>query len=168
MAKKHSKNLSKVQSYLDGTYGGKIKSGYTGKKSITRKIGDIWEDSDGVKWEQKNGYRSKLTKVNVGMFSKQCSTCKKAIIKPWDKDVFSATTRCYHCQLDFEVDIKTKPIRWFAWKRLKDLQNMEAVEKDFIQWLDELENMKQEKVFDKSVVNALANSNVEMSIKKNS
>ena len=28
-----------------------------------RKVGDRWTDSDGVEWEQKNGYRSKITKI---------------------------------------------------------------------------------------------------------
>ena len=57
MGKKLEKNLTKVQSMLDGTYGGKIQSGYEAKK-IDRKVGDIWNDSDGDQWEQMNGYRS--------------------------------------------------------------------------------------------------------------
>ena len=44
---------------------------------------------------------------------------------------------------------------------------MESIEKDMIQWIDELEKQKNEKVFDKKVANALANGEVEMSIKKN-
>ena len=35
-------------------------------------------------------------------------------------------------------------------------------------WVDELEKQKQEKIYDMSVANAMANDNVEMSIKKNS
>ena len=60
-----------------------------------------------------------------------------------------------------------KPIRWYAYRRLKELQNMKSIEKEMVQWVDELEKQKQEKIFDKSVVNAMANANVEMSIKKN-
>ena len=44
---------------------------------------------------------------------------------------------------------------------------MKSIEKEMVQWVDELEKRKEEKIFDKSVVNAMANSNVEMSIKKN-
>ena len=78
-----------------------------------------------------------------------------------------ADGRCYYCQMDFEVDLKVKPIRWFAYRRLKDLRNMEAIEKDMIQWIDEMDKQKEEKIFDMSVANAMANDNVEMTINKN-
>ena len=108
---------------------------------------------------------------SVGLFSKQCKDCGKncspKMAKPWDRDCFKADGRCYYCQLDYEVELKTKPIRWFAYRRLKDLQNMESIEKDMIQWVEEMEKQKNEKVFDDKVANALANGEVEMSIKKN-
>ena len=44
---------------------------------------------------------------------------------------------------------------------------MTALEKDMEQWVDELEKQKNEKVFDDKVANAIANGEVEMSIKKN-
>ena len=47
------------------------------------------------------------------------------------------------------------------------MSNMEALEKDMEQWVEEFTKMRKEKVFDKSVANAMANDNVEMSIKKN-
>ena len=66
---KQSKNLAKVQSMLDGTYGGKIQSGYSPTEEH-RKVGDKWTDSDGNKWEQKEGYRYKIPSMpSVGMFS---------------------------------------------------------------------------------------------------
>ena len=82
MGKKYSKNLSKVQSMVDGTYGHKIQSGYTPDAEPIRKVGDVWTDSDDVQWEQMNGYKSKITKtVNVGIFTYQCSDCKKGLSK---------------------------------------------------------------------------------------
>ena len=42
---KQSKNLAKVQSMLDGTYGGKIQSGYSPTEEI-RNVGDKWIDSE--------------------------------------------------------------------------------------------------------------------------
>jgi len=45
---------------------------------------------------------------------------------------------------------------------------MVSIENDLIQWIDEREKMKQEKIFDMSVANAMANDNVSMAIKKNS
>ena len=60
-----------------------------------------------------------------------------------------------------------RPIKWFAYRRLKDLKNMEALEKDMIQWVDEMEKQREKNPFDMKVANALANGEVEMQIKKN-
>jgi hypothetical protein len=172
MGKKHSKNLSKVQSMVDGTYGGKIQSGYTPESEPERKVGDKWTDSDGIPWEQRDGYQVKgrlaTSDITHPSWDKKCSMCESLILKPWDKDTHKADGRCYHCQLNYELDLQfDKPLRWFAYRRLKELQNMKSIEKEIIQWVDELEKQKQEKIFDMSVANAMANANVEMSIKKN-
>ena len=168
---KQSKNLAKVQSMLDGTYGGKIQSGYTPTEEV-RKVGDKWIDSEGYEWEQKEGFRVKNSVMPaVGMFNHQCKDCGKncspKMAKPWDRDVWKADGRCYYCQIDYEIDLKTKPIKWFAYRRLKDLQNMESLEKDMIQWVDEMTKQREKNPFDMKVANAMANGEVEMSIKKN-
>ena len=169
---KQSKNLAKVQSMLDGTYGGKTQVGYGDQDSKHRSVGDTWTDSEGYEWEQKEGFRVKNSVMPaVGMFNHQCKDCKKncspKTAKPWDRDCFKADGRCYYCQLDYEVELKTKPIRWFAYRRLKDLQNMESLEKDMIQWVDEMTKQREKNPFDMKVANAMANGEVEMSIKKN-
>ena len=170
---KQSKNLAKVQSMLDGTYGGKIQSGYSPTEEV-RKVGDKWTDSEGYKWEQKEGFRVKSggSGISVGMFSHQCKDCKKncspKTAKPWDRDTWKADGRCYHCQMNYELDLKFESkLRWYAYRRLKDLRNMESLEKDMIQWIDEMTKEKKKNPFDEKVANALANGEVEMSIKKN-
>ena len=164
-----SKNLQKVQDMLDGNYKSKIQVGqYTGEDE-KREVGDKWTDSDGNEWEQKDGYRTKNTS-NIAHHSwdEKCSGCEKLILKKWDKDTYKADGRCYHCQLNYELDLQFEaPIRWFAYRRLKDFKNMESLEKDMIQWVEEFTKMRNEKVFDKSVANAMANENVSMQIKKN-
>ena len=170
---KQSKNLAKVQSMLDGTYGGKIQSGYSPTEEV-RNVGDKWTDSEGYEWEQKEGFRVKSagSMPAVGMFNHQCKDCGKncspKMAKPWDRDCFKADGRCYYCQMEYEIDLKAdKPIRWFAYRRLKDLRNMEALENDMIQWVDEMEKTQQKNPFDETVANALANGEVEMTINKN-
>ena len=164
-----SKNLQKVQDMLDGKGTGKIQVGqYTGDDE-RREIGDKWIDSDGNEWEQKEGYRTKNTS-NVAHHSwdKKCSSCKKLILKKWDKDTHKADGRCYHCQLNYELDLKfDKPIRWFAYRRLRDLRNMKSIERDMEQWIDEMTKQNNTNPFDMKVANALANGEVEMSINKN-
>ena len=164
-----SKNLQKVQDMLDGNYKTKIQSGYTHYEE-QRKVGDKWTDSDGVEWEQKKGYKMKISKLaSRGIFDAHCKTCEKGILKPWDKDTHKADGRCYHCQMDYELNLQfDKPIKWFAYRRLKDLQNMDAIHNDMEKFVFEKhEHEKNEKIFDKSVVNAVANENVEMTINKN-
>ena len=166
------KNTQRVQDMLDGNYKNKIQVGYS-KTEETRKVGDKWTDSDGVEWEQKEGFKVKLSNTPaVGMFNHQCKDCGKncspKMSKPWDRDCFKADGRCYHCQTNYELDLKfDKPIRLFAYRRLKDLQNMESLEKEMEQWVEEFTRMKAEKVFDESIANAMANDNVSMQIKNN-
>ena len=165
------KNIQKVQDMLDGNYKNKIQVG-VGDQEVeeTRKVGDKWTDSDGNEWEQKDGYRTKNTSnIKHHSWDNKCSGCEKLILKKWDKDTYKADGRCYHCQLNYELDLQfDKPIRWWAYRRLKDLRNMESIEKEMVQWVDEFEKIRNEKVFDTKVANALANGEVDMSINKNS
>jgi hypothetical protein len=162
------KNLQKVQDMVDGNYKNKIQSGYTHVEEH-RSVGDKWVDSDGNHWEQRDGYKTKNTSNRAHhSWDEKCSSCEKLILKKWDKDVYNADGRCYYCQMDYEIDLKAdKPIRWFAYRRLKDLKNMKSLQKEMVQWIDELDKMKNEKVFDKKVANALANGEVELTINKN-
>jgi hypothetical protein len=173
MGKKISKNLAKVQSMIDGTYGGKVQVGQYAPTDEVRNVGDKWIDSEGYEWEQKEGFRVKLSNTPaVGMFNHQCKDCGKncspKMAKGWDRDTYKADGRCYHCQMNFELDLSfEKPIRWFAYRRLKDLQNMKSIEKDMEQWVDEITEQRKKNPFDERVANALANGEVEMTINKN-
>ena len=173
MGKKHSKNLQKVQDMLDGKGTGKIQVGASSVGGEeTKKIGEKWTDSDGIPWEQKDGYRVKgrlaTSNITHQSWDKKCSNCESLILKPWDKDTHKADGRCYHCQLNYELDLQfDKPIRWFAYRRLKDFKNMKSIERDMEQWIDERHKQLQQNPFDMTVANALANSNVEMTINKN-
>ena len=164
---KQSKNLQKVQDMLDDKLDRKIQSGYTPTEE-KHEIGDIWTDSDGKKWEQKNGYRVNITKfANVGI-AEQCSDCKKFISKPWDKEIFKFNGRCYYCQIDFEAELKTFG-KFDEWKKEQDERIKEGYIKKFEEENKELtkEIEKLENPFDTKVANALANANVTMEINKN-
>ena len=166
------KNTQKVQDMLDGNHKRKLQVGMHTPEDVhsNRKVGDKWTDSDGVEWEQKQGYRSKVSKLAAKGLGDTCSMedCKKLIIKSWDKDTYKADGRCYHCQLNYELDLQfDKPIRWFAYRRLKDLKNMESIEKDMEQWVDAITEERKRNPFDETVANALANGEVSMEINKN-
>jgi len=164
-----SKNLQKVQDMLDGNYKNKVQVGYGDQDIERHEVGDIWTDSDGIEWEQKNGYRVRINNkmANVGIFKGHCKTCNKGILKPWDKDTHKADGRCYHCQLNYELDLKFDSwLRWFAYRRLKDFKNMKAIENEMIQWIDEKQELLKDNPFDKKVANAIANNEVTLQINK--
>jgi len=167
MAKKQSKNLQKVQNMLDGKHERKIQSGYLPTEE-THKVGDIWTDSDGKKWEQKNGYRVNITKLANAGVAEQCSDCKKFIVEKWDKDVFFWNGRCYYCQIDFEAELRGtgKYDEWLQEKvkKFKEtyIEKWEEENKEFTKELENLENP-----FSKKIANALSNANVTMEINKN-
>ena len=45
---------------------------------------------------------------------------------------------------------------------------MKSIELDMAQWVDEIDNRKNENLFDDTIANAIANENVSTQIKKNS
>ena len=168
------KNLQRIQDMVDGNFGGhKIQSGFIPENVHSgRKIGDKWTDSDGVEWEQRDGYRSKVSKVNVGMFSKQCKDCDKPCTKSFDIDTYNRMGRCYHCQLNFEIDLKSMQIgykgnKWQFWVKLQELKRWDSIDREVEQFV--LNRHEENKInpFDKSVVNAMANTNISMEINKN-
>ena len=167
------KNIQKVQDMLDGNYKNKIQVGVgDNEPDPIRKVGDKWVDSEGIPWEQKDGYRVKgrlaTSDVSHHSWDMKCSDCKSLILKPWDKDTHKADGRCYHCQLNYELDLKFDSwLRFFAYRRLKDLKNMTDIEKEMEQWVDEWEKIRKENPFDETIANALANGEVEMTINKN-
>ena len=172
---KQSKNLSKVQSMLDGTYGGKtiVGDASVGREQ-TRAIGDTWTDSEGYKWEQKDGYQLKSggSMPARGMFNHQCKDCKKncspKMAKGWDRDCFKADGRCYYCQMEYEQNLRFESkLRWFAYRRLRDFKNLKSLERDMGQWVDELTEERKQNPFDETIANALANGEVSMQINKN-
>ena len=163
-SRKHLDNLQRIQNVLDDKHEGSIQSGYTPDRK-ERKIGDRWVDSDGNEWEQRDGYYSKVTKAPKGMWDK-CNDCDKPILDKWDKKCYNLYNKCHYCQVDFEAKLVSYPHKREAWIRLQQLQMMEQIE-------SEMESMIYEKheenktLFDNRVANAVANENLELTLKKN-
>lgn len=161
MTKKGSKNLQRVQDMLSGNYGSnKPQVGWT-QTEKRHKLGDIWEDSEGVKWEQKNGYIMKVSTTPNRGFDK-CQDCKKLITGKRDRDTHTRMERCFYCQIDFEADLKTHG-KWHDWVKEQEIARWESILEDIE--IDD-EEQKDKKIFDKSVANALANHNLDLTIKK--
>jgi hypothetical protein len=168
------KNIKKIQDMLTGNHNPTIQVGYGDQELDYHSVGDIWTDSDGIKWEQKNGYRERINQVlpKVGLFNKQCKDCDKNCNNTrLDKDTYNRMERCYHCQINFEVDLKASRIgqsnnKHYFWVKLMMLKRWETIDKEIEELtLHNYEN----KVNDKMLTNTLANYNQELtkeSIKK--
>ena len=164
---KQSKNLQRVQDMLDDKHERKIQSGYLPTEK-THKVGDTWTDSDGKKWEQKNGYRTNITKLANAGIAEQCSDCNKYIVTGWDKDIYTFNGRCYYCQIDFEAELKGTG-KYDEWKEAQDKRikegYIEKFEKENKELVEEIKNL--ENPFDTKIANAMSNANVTMEINKN-
>ena len=149
------------------------------QKNKRHEVGDIWEEKIGntiYTIEQKEGFRVKKSNTPaVGLFSKQCKKCKtNCSLDKRHEHTWIRYNKCYYCQMNFELDLQTMKIgnssnKHVFWVRLQNLKNMDAIEQEMVQWLEEknkIENLE-DKPFDMSVANALANSNVDTSMKVN-
>ena len=175
-SKKYEKNLQKIQSMLDGDYDNKIQvGGFEKKEEGHRKVGDKWTDSDGVEWEQKQGYRMKLSKMPaVGMFDKVCKDCDSPCTTSYDKDTWKRMSRCYKCQVQFELDLQLLPEnrigengnKWQFWVKLQALKRWEALDQEVEHYMQQKFD-ENDRMFDKSVANAIANADVADKIKVN-
>ena len=138
---------------VKGIYNRPIQVGYTGK--TLREEGEEWEDHNGRKWKIQNGQRKQINKVPPRGIDK-CSDCKKLILKDIDQDTYNRMNRCYHCQINFEVDLKAEG-KWEDWVKEMEEKRWETVLKEYE---SEMELYKDSDPFDKSVANALSDENI--------
>jgi len=146
-------NIEKIQKMVKGIYNRPIQVGYASK--TLREEGEEWEDHNGRKWKIQNGQRKQINKVPPRGIDK-CYDCKKLILKDIDQDTYNRMNRCYHCQINFEVDLKAEG-KWEDWVKEMEEKRWEAILKEYE---SEMELYKDSDPFDKSVANALSDENI--------
>ena len=148
------KNIEKVKKLIAGVGGkGGIRVGYTPKSVSMRKEGEEWTEANGRSWKIENGKRKQITKVPPRGFD-ECKDCKKLILKKIDQDTYNRMQKCFHCQLNFEVDLKAEG-KWEDWVKEQEEKRWEAVLAEYEAEMKDLKGTKSS--FDKTVANALAN-----------
>jgi len=86
--------------------------GYEKEADKKREVGEKWVDSDGVQWEQKDGFRTNLTKMDeVREFLQKisrCSSpeCKTVKYSTADKKAIVKTTMCLDCLSKVETKLR--------------------------------------------------------------
>jgi len=146
-------NIEKIQKMVKGIYNRPIQVGYASK--TLREEGEEWEDHNGRKWKIEDGERKQINKVPPRGIDK-CSDCKKLILKDIDQDTYNRMNRCYHCQINFEVDLKAEG-KWEDWVKEMEEKRWETILKEYE---SEMELYKDSDPFDKSVANALSDENI--------
>ena len=62
------RNIDAIKKMLDGTHRTQTKQtvGFADAKAVSEKhaVGDVWTDSDGVEWEQREGFKIKKGKMD--------------------------------------------------------------------------------------------------------
>ena len=146
-------NIEKIQKMVKGVYERPIQVGYKSKTDLQRKEGEEWEDHNGRKWKIENGKRKQITKVPPRGFDK-CNDCEKLILKRVDQDTYNRMQRCYHCQLNFEVDLSRKG-EWQNWVKEMEEKRWESVLAEYESEMKLIEDS--DSPFDTKIANALAN-----------
>lgn len=124
---KGKSNLATIQDYIDGVRP-VIQSGYR-EQEVQRKIGEIWEDSSGTKWIQKDGYKSNLNEqadIIRSARKRSCSKCSKDL--EWggdhlDTKLHKMTGWCFDCIVTEETRLRAIG-KYKEYERKKVLLNM--------------------------------------------
>lgn len=103
-------NLQIVNDYLNGTRPF-TQVGWSPDLE-QKKNGEIWDDAQGNRWVQKNGYKKRVNKGGglLELTKQECSVCKmniKLFGKGADSKVFFKTGRCYDCEVQYELKKQT-------------------------------------------------------------
>ena len=86
--------------------------GYEGEAEKKREVGEIWTDKDGKEWEQKEGYKTNVTRMDdIRDYLNKLSNCSKedcTIVQysAADKKLIRKTGMCTTCLAKFEQGLK--------------------------------------------------------------
>lgn len=132
-------NLDIIRCYLSGERPFTM-VGYTGKKYNKRKIGDIWTDKSGIKWEQKASGPVQLNEVATLIKSNinyKCS-CGQDIRfgSKLDTKFFYKTGLCYECIINYETKLRVLGI-YPVYEQYKMISNEIGELSDIKQKLEE-------------------------------
>ena len=86
--------------------------GYEGEVEKKREVGEIWTDKEGKEWEQKEGYKTNVTRMDdIRAYLDKLSNCSKedctsVQYSSADKKLIRKTGMCTTCLAKFEQGLK--------------------------------------------------------------
>lgn len=124
--------------------------GYEKEADKKREIGEKWVDSEGVEWEQKDGFRTNLTKMDkVREYLQKVSKCSSSECKTIkystaDKKAIVKTTLCIDCLAKQETQLRVDGT-WPFYEDYKMTLNKLGYVRDLkVQYEEALEGVRQQ------------------------
>ena len=122
--KKNKTNLQIVSDYLNG-HRPWVQIGYTAAVK-KRKIGEQWVDTTGVKWEQRDGYKTRVNEQAkiIRDASKQVCSCGQEIrfSGKLDELFYRKTGKCFDCLIKEETEYRVLGV-FHLYERYKLISN---------------------------------------------
>lgn len=116
----------------------KLVFGWRGEAEPKRQEGDIWTDSDGSRWEMKNGIKTRITKLESAKTPWWCPKCSKPMNHRYDIKFWRIRGHCMDCNIKEEMKIRQQgPDAWRKYEQSVMLKNYIAEVQDKIAELQE-------------------------------
>lgn len=146
----HPTRRKLVDMVFNGEYESAPTVGYTpeAEKTVSRQIGERWKDKSGIEWEQRGGYKVKVSELsdvmsNIRKELSEKNNCKlkgkgcemKGKISPTNKKLIRQTGYCSSCLAALEHPIRIDGL-YIAYENFKLMSNMV---KEGISMLEKLE-----------------------------
>ncbi len=107
MNKEVEKTKNKINSYLNN-YLNKSVFSFNVSEKKEYKVGDRWIDDDGNEWEQKEGYKSKVRKVDINdiLMPVGCPKCGNIFKSSHDQKMWNLHKMCINCVAEYETKLR--------------------------------------------------------------
>jgi len=135
------RNIDAIKKMLDGTHKTQTKQsiGFADTKTVQEKhnTGDVWVDSDGIEWEQREGFKIKKGKmdeirslIEASRMPSHCPKCSEPMSNPrLDEKFWKLEGHCFECQVSFEHNLRIEG-KFEEYEKERILKNAEAWLKD--------------------------------------
>jgi len=117
---------------------------YVPPQEAKHTIGEKWTDADGYEWEQYDGYRMRLPRIDVEdmkgyRMPYACPRCQKPFNYHLDKKMWWIHRLCFDCVQDFETELRATG-KYKEYERQKIMANMRAYYVDVMNGLSDYIN----------------------------
>lgn len=117
---------------------------YTAPQESKHEIGEMWVDADGNEWEQCDGYKMKVPRLDIEDIKKyrmpyDCPKCNKSFVHWLDKKMWYIHGVCNDCVQEFETELRATG-KYKEYERQKIMANIRAFYLDVMNGLGDYIN----------------------------